>query len=80
MSTDVMFFFDSEDFTSNHAADALRELASICTEEGVRGHFALVGLLAYQLQAWGRRDVLDALRPHEIGSHTYGHSLHPNIS
>ena len=79
MSTEVMFFFDSEDFTANHAADAIKELADICTEEGVRGHFALVGLLAYQLQAWGRRDVPEALSRHEVGTHTYGHSLHPNI-
>ncbi|MCI6908521.1 MAG: hypothetical protein MR832_05140 [Clostridiales bacterium] len=77
--TEVMFFFDTEDFTSNRSADAIAELARICTEEGVRGHFALVGLLACQLQAWGRRDVLDALAAHEVGSHTYGHSLHPDI-
>ncbi|MEA4823862.1 MAG: hypothetical protein VB111_07100 [Clostridiaceae bacterium] len=77
--TEVLFFFDTEDFTSNRSADAILELARICTEEGVRGHFALVGLLAFQLQAWGRRDVLDALSPHEVGTHTYGHSLHPDI-
>lgn len=79
MKTEVLFFFDTEDFTSNHAADSIRKLAEIATSEGVRCHFALVGLLAMQLRAWGREDVIRALEPHLIGSHTWGHSVHPNI-
>lgn len=79
MKTEVLFFFDTEDFTSCHAADAIYNLARIMTEEGVRGHFALVGLLARQLKAWGRNDVIRALEPHIIGSHTWSHSIHPNI-
>ena len=77
--TELMFFFDTEDFTSNRSADAIVDLAGIMTDEGVTGHFAIVGLLAKQLENWGRTDVVAALKPHIIGTHTYGHSLHPDI-
>ncbi|MGI6336539.1 MAG: hypothetical protein ACOXZM_05695 [Eubacteriales bacterium] len=77
--TKLMFFFDTEDFTAPESADAILELATILTQNGIRGHFAVVGLLARQLAAWGRFDVIEALKKHEIGSHTYGHSLHPDI-
>ena len=78
--TDIVFSFDTEDFTSNRAADAIYREAKIFEEEGVRGCFCLVGLLADQLVSWGRTDVLDALKYHEIDSHTYGHTLHPMIN
>ncbi len=77
--TELMFFFDTEDFTSSRSADAIADLAGIMTDEGVTGHFAIVGLLAKQLENWGRTDVIEALKPHIIGTHTYGHSLHPDI-
>ncbi len=77
--TELMFFFDTEDFTSNRSADAIFDLAGIMTDESVTGHFAIVGLLAKQLEQWGRTDVINALKPHIIGTHTYGHSLHPDI-
>ena len=78
--TDIIFSFDTEDFTSNKAADAILREAQIFSEEGVRGCFCLVGLLADQLVNWGRTDVLEALSHHEINSHTYGHTLHPMIN
>ena len=31
--TEVMVFFDTEDFTSNRANDAVRDLANLCSEE-----------------------------------------------
>ncbi len=77
--TEVLFFFDTEDFTSETNADATLHLANILTEEGVTGHFGIVGLVAEQFVKWGRNDVIEALRPHIIGSHTYGHTLHPDI-
>lgn len=78
--TDVMFFFDTEDFTSETCADATLHLADLLTEEGVTGHFAVVGLFAEQLTNWGRSDVVEALKRHIVGTHTYGHSLHPTIA
>lgn len=78
--TDIIFSFDTEDFTSREAADAILTEAEILREHNVKGCFCLVGLLARQLTAWGRTDVLNALRFHEIATHTYGHTLHPMIN
>lgn len=77
--TNIYFSFDTEDFTSSKAADGILEVATILKEEGVRGGFNIVGLLAEQLVAWGRTDVLEALSYHEINFHSFGHSLHPCI-
>jgi hypothetical protein len=78
--TEVLFSFDTEDFTSDRAADAIRDLANLLREEGVRGNFCVVGLLAQQLSAWGREDVKEALSHHEVQFHSYGHTLHPMIN
>ena len=78
--TDIIFSFDTEDFTSSRAADGILYEANLFKEEGVRGCFQLVGLLAKQLKAWGRNDVIEALSHHEIDTHTYGHTLHPMIN
>ncbi len=78
--TDIFFSFDTEDFTSNRSADAIYREAEILREEGIKGGFCIVGLLAKQLENWGRNDVLDALKHHIVGTHTYGHSLHPTIN
>lgn len=78
--TDIIFSFDTEDFTSNVAADAILAEATLMQEEGVRAGFCIVGLLAKQLKTWGRTDILEALRHHDILSHSYGHTLHPTIN
>ena len=78
--TELIFSFDTEDFTSNEAANAIFREAEILREEGVKGCFCLVGLLAKQLRAWDRRDVIEALSHHEIANHTYGHSVHPLLN
>lgn len=77
--TDLIFSFDTEDFTSEKAADAILKEAEILRSENIRGCFCLVGLLARQLREWNRTDVLDALSCHEIDFHTYGHTYHPMI-
>lgn len=78
--TDIIFSFDTEDFTSNTAADAILREAEILRSEGVKGCFCLVGLLARQLMSWKRDDVLQALSHHEIALHSFGHTLHPMIN
>ncbi|MBE6688475.1 MAG: hypothetical protein E7588_04240 [Ruminococcaceae bacterium] len=78
--TDIIFSFDTEDFTSSVAADAVYREAEVLRESGVKGGFCVVGLLADQLVKWGRKDVTDALKYHDIGTHSYGHSLHPTIN
>jgi len=77
--TEIIFSFDTEDFTSNTAADAIYREAEILREQGVRGGFCVVGLVAKQLLNWGRDDVLEALSHHDILSHTYKHSIHPTL-
>lgn len=78
--TDIIFSFDTEDFTSSKAADGILYEANLFREEGVTGCFCVVGLLAKHLKEWGRTDVIEALSHHEIGTHTYGHTLHPMIN
>lgn len=78
--TDIIFSFDTEDFTSCRAADGILAIANLLREEGIRGCFNLVGLLAEQLVNWGRTDVLDALKYHEVDFHSYGHTLHPCLN
>lgn len=78
--TDIIFSFDTEDFTSDTGANAIVTEAEILRKHNIRGCFCLVGLLARQLTAWGRTDVIEALRHHEIDLHTYGHTLHPMIN
>ncbi|MBQ7761241.1 MAG: hypothetical protein IJ400_04215 [Clostridia bacterium] len=78
--TDIIFSFDTEDFTSSRSADGILYEANLFREEGVKGCFCVVGLLAKHLKKWGREDVIEALSHHEIGTHTYGHTLHPMIN
>ena len=77
--TDVYFSFDTEDFTSDHAADAIRDEAELMRECGVRANFNIVGYLARMLVRNRRFDVLDALKPHTISFHSLRHSFHPTI-
>ena len=78
--TQALFFFDTEEYTDPKSSDAIVSIANILSEEGVRGHFAFVGYLAKKLVDWRRTDVMDALKPHLIGTQTLYHSLHPNIN
>ncbi|MCQ2388440.1 MAG: hypothetical protein MJ138_01875 [Kiritimatiellae bacterium] len=77
--TKVMFFFDTEDFTCQESNDALRDVAKIFTEEGVVGEFNVVGYLAREIVRNRRQDVIDALKPHAIGTQTLKHSVHPTV-
>jgi len=77
--TKVMFFFDTEDFTCQEANDALRDIGRIFTEEGIVGEFNVAGYLAREIVRNGRQDVIDAMKPHAIGSQTVTHSVHPTV-
>lgn len=78
--TDIIFSFDTEDFTSAYAADAVEAEAEILQKEGVKGGFCLVGLFAKQLENWNKTNVCEALKHHTIGNHSYGHTVHPTIN
>jgi len=77
--TEVLFSFDTEDFTSPAAAEGIKDLAVLMSEEGVTGHFVTVGYLARALRDWGRDDIVKAMEPHLKLFHTRDHSIHPNI-
>ena len=78
--TEVYFSFDTEDFTSNTASDAIRDEANILRAYGVRGNFNVVGYLARELVRNRRTDVLDALKAHTVSFHSLRHSYHPTIN
>ena len=77
--TEVLFNFDTEDFTSPVSADGVLELARLFTEEGVTVHFVTVGYMARAFVQRGRWDVIEALKPHLRLNHTISHSVHPNL-
>lgn len=75
--TEVIFTFDTEDYTNPGSDEAVLRLAEILREEKVRASFNIVAALAEALVARGRQDIVEALRCHEINYHTYRHSWHP---
>ncbi|MCC3376047.1 hypothetical protein [Cohnella sp. REN36] len=76
----VVFLFDTEDYTSPVSDDAILRLAELLRGEGIRGSFNIVGELARVLEERGREDIVAALRHHEVNYHTYRHSWHPTIA
>ena len=75
--TDVMMFFDTEDYTNPWSDDSVLELANLLKEEGVVGNFDVVGFWAQKMIENRRFDVLDSLKGHTIGTQSLYHSLHP---
>lgn len=76
----VMLWFDTEDYITEEADDALLCLMEMLDKRGVKGIFKIVGEKARVLEARGRTDILQKLKQHEIGFHTNTHSLHPTVS
>lgn len=60
--------------------DLLKMVADVMTEEGVSGTFFVTGQRANLLRQRGRRDVLDAICRHDLGSHTGMASIHPTVA
>ena len=73
----VILWFDTEDYLLPASDDAAKRVAEILSERGIRGTFKIVGEKARVLERRGRRDVIDALRRHDLGYHTNLHSVHP---
>ncbi len=78
--TNIIFSFDTEDFVNPIGAEGILRSAKLLEEENVRGNFVMVGKLAQALENWGRTDVIEALKYHEIGLHSLGHTYHPTIN
>lgn len=73
----ISLFQDVEDPLNPLADDAALDIARLFTEAGVRGSFAVTGEKCRKLVERGRRDVIEALKPHCLGLHTDTHSYHP---
>src|SRR5262245_1145385 len=79
-SVDVILWFDTEDYLLAADDDASKRLAEMLTERKIRATFKLVGEKARVLEKRGRRDVIAALKKHDIGYHANFHSVHPTPS
>ncbi len=77
--TDIVISFDTEDYVNPVGADGILDVATFLKEENIRGCFNIVGWLAQALVKWGRQDVIEALKFHEIESHSLRHTHHPTI-
>src|SRR5438105_3359489 len=73
----VILWFDTEDYILPASDDAALRVAEFLSREKVRATFKVVGEKARTLEARGRRDVIDALKKHEIGYHSNFHSVQP---
>src|SRR5690349_7726344 len=73
----LILSLDSEDYETPGSDDAELWWAKTLSRYGLTGCFCVVAELARALRARGRRDVLEAYRPHEIAYHSDLHSAHP---
>ena len=73
----VILWFDTEDYILPPSDDAAKRLADFLTAEGLHATFKVVGEKARTLERRGRKDVITALRDHDIGYHSNTHSQHP---
>lgn len=76
----VTLWFDTEDYVLPKSDDAALRLAEILTRLGVKATFKVVGEKARVLESRGRKDVIAALKKHEIGYHSNTHSMQPTIA
>jgi len=78
--TELIFSFDTEDPVHAEGADGILRNAQTLTNAGVVGCFNTVGVLAKSLKEWGREDVIEAMKKHEIDVHTNRHTFHPDVN
>ena len=76
----VTLWFDTEDYILPQDDDATKRLADLLTRLGVRATFKVVGEKARVLERRGRKDVIAALKRHDIGYHSNTHSQQPTIA
>ncbi len=73
----VTLWFDTEDYILPQSDDAAKRIAEMLTRMGVKATFKIVGEKARVLEQRGRKDVIAALKKHEIGYHANLHSGQP---
>jgi hypothetical protein len=74
----VVLWFDTEDYVLPASDDAALHVADFLTREGIRATFKVVGEKARTLERRERKDVIAALKKHEIGYHSNYHSVQPS--
>jgi hypothetical protein len=74
----VVLWFDTEDYILPASDDAALKVADFLSKEKVRATFKVVGEKARTLERRKRKDVIDALKKHEIGFHSNWHSTQPS--
>jgi len=77
------FVFDVEDYVTPPEGgldDLLKMLADVMTEQGVSGTFFLIGEKLRCLRDRGRRDVIESVARHDMGSHINMGSIHPTVT
>jgi hypothetical protein len=74
----VILWFDTEDYLLPGSDDAALHVADFLSHEGVRATFKVVGEKARTLEKRERKDVIAALKKHEIGYHSNYHSVQPS--
>lgn len=73
----VILWFDTEDYILPADDEACKRLAQMLTDRHIRATFKVVGEKARVLESRGRRDVIAALKKHDIAYHANLHSVHP---
>jgi hypothetical protein len=76
----VTLWFDTEDYVLPQSDDAAKRMAEMLTRLGIQATFKVVGEKARVLEQRGRKDVIAALKKHEIGYHSNTHSRQPTIA
>ena len=76
----VTLWLDTEDYILPQSDDAAKRVAETLTRLNVKATFKVVGEKARTLERRGRKDVIAALKKHEIGYHTNTHSQQPTIA
>ena len=76
----VTLWFDTEDYILPQDDDATKRLAEMLTRLNIKATFKIVGEKARVLDTRGRRDVIAALKRHDIGYHSNTHSQQPTIA
>ncbi len=76
----IVFGFDTEDYMNPEFADGILWTAQLLRKKGVRGSFNIVGRLAEALVEWGREDIIEELKYHDICLHSHRHSHHPTVN
>jgi hypothetical protein len=76
----VTLWFDTEDYILPQDDDAAKRLAEMLTGLGVQATFKVVGEKARVLERRGRRDVIAAIKRHDVGYHSDTHSQPPTIA